>query len=151
MKVYYVTRRRPISYNNKKQLADYESELVNDFRLKYEALYTGAGLPTGNTLATRVCVLHRFVTRQTPDVDNLSKPIVDAFRNVIYNDDSQVISRKADIRKTKAYEIVPVRATYMPHELLSEYETYFHDKTNKSVMIFYVEDADIKTIIPGGF
>lgn len=30
-----------------------------------------------------------------PDVDNLSKPIVDAFSGVIYEDDSQVIRRSA--------------------------------------------------------
>ena len=106
MKVYFVTEKRPISYNNKKQLADYEKKLKKEFKDKYKRIYITKGikLPTKKVLATRVCVLHRFAKTQTPDVDNLSKPIVDAFRKVIYKDDSQVISRKADIRRIKAEE-----------------------------------------------
>ena len=100
MKVYYVTNAEPCSYNNTKRRQEFKTNVQSEFNRKYSMLY--AGLPIKEkTLKAHVILIHQLLPGVTPDADNLSKPFIDAFCGIIYEDDKQVIRRTADILKLK--------------------------------------------------
>ena len=80
-----------------------------------------------------------------PDVDNLSKPIVDAFSGVIYVDDSQVIRRSASIIALKDFDFVAVDATNMPIEILEAFENYY-ENNESNIIYFEVGEFDASQI-----
>ena len=79
---------RPKSSN--KRHAKYES------RLRAEAASCHQGGPISGKFFVRVLWFHRVpLLQDDADTDNISKPIVDALRGVVYTDDSMVVKRLA--------------------------------------------------------
>lgn len=79
---------RPKSGNKKHQ--KYEERLKAEARSRYE------GPLTSGKLFVRVLWFHRVsLLQDDPDTDNISKPIVDAMREVVYPDDNVVVKRLA--------------------------------------------------------
>lgn len=136
MKVFYVTNAKPCSYNNTKRRAAFKTTVQSEFNTKYSTLYTGLPIK-GTTLKAHVVFIHQLLPGETPDADNLSKPLVDAFCNIIYEDDKQVIRRTADILRLKDFDFMTVDATDMPMEIYDDFETFYSNR-EKSILFFEV-------------
>ena len=136
MKVFYVTNAEPCSYNNVKKRAVFKNTVQSEFNTKYARLYTG--LPINNkTLKAHVVCIHQLKPYHTPDADNLSKPFIDAFCGIIYNDDRQVIRRTADILRLNDFDFMTVDATDMPIEIYDDFETFYSNR-ERSILFFEV-------------
>lgn len=134
MKVFFVTNRKPRSHNGRGSGDVYKDNLKNDFLTKYAHLYQG--LPISNkTLQAHVVFLHQFRKGNIPDADNVSKPVVDAFSGVIYEDDNLIIRRTADILSLNDFDFVTVDATDMPDKIYDDFNNYYLN--GEKNIIFY--------------
>ena len=140
--VYFVTNSKPASYNAGKK-AKYENQLRSEFNSKYACCYSG--LPTNETsLKARVIYLHRLINN-VPDVDNISKPIIDAFRTVIYQDDSLIVQRTANILKLDDFDMAMVDATYMPQVIINDFNQFVNHK-EQHLLFFGVSSLNLDEI-----
>ena len=80
-----------------------------------------------------------------PDVDNLSKPLVDTFTGIIYEDDELIIKRSASIIALKDFDFVSVNATYMPLEIFEAFNKYYIEK-EENIVYFEVGQFDVSQI-----
>ena len=134
MKIFYVTNIHPRSYNRGGSNNTYKQSLQQEFNLKYSHLYEN--LPIADQeLQAHIVYIHQLRQGNIPDVDNLSKPIVDAFIGIIYNDDSLIIRRTADILKLDDFDFMSVDATNMPLEIYRDFENYYLNNENN--ILFY--------------
>lgn len=147
MNVYYVTNKQPISHNGSGSSSRRKQEFKDDFNATYGHLYVG--LPIKNkTLQSNIVYIHQQRPGNIPDVDNLSKPMVDAFSGVIYEDDRQIIRRSASIIELKDFDIVSVDATNMPVEIFEAFEDYYERKET-NIVFFEVGEFDVSQIKVG--
>ena len=141
MPIYYVTNKKPLSHNKKGSREEYKQPFRDEFNLKYSRLYKN--LPIENDkLKSRIIYIHQLKPGNTPDVDNLSKPIVDAFSGVMYEDDRQIIERSAVILERKEFDFVIVDATNMPLEIYEDFNTYYEEKAEHIILF------GIDTVLP---
>lgn len=138
MKVFYVTNRRHCSFNNKPAKARFIADVQSEFGHKYAHLYSGLPI-MDKTLKAHIVYIHQLNEKDTPDADNLSKPLIDAFCGIIYNDDNQVISRKAEIMELKDFNFMTVDATDMPLEIINDFNDFY---IHKEKHILYLGIAD---------
>lgn len=144
MNIYYVTNKQPLSHNRGGSNAKRKEEFKKDFQDTYGHLYTGLPIKD-KTLQSNIVYIHQQRKGCVPDVDNLSKPIVDAFSGVIYEDDSQVIRRSASIIALKDFDFVAVDATNMPMEILEAFENYY-ENNESNIIYFEVGEFDASQI-----
>ena len=127
MKIFYVTNKKPRSHNRSGSNIEYKTAIQTEFTQKYAHLYQG--LPfTQQTLHTHLVYIHQLRPGNTPDVDNLSKPIVDSFVGIIYQDDRLIIRRTADILSLKDFDFVTVDATDMPVDIYNDFNDFYLKK-----------------------
>lgn len=144
MSIYYVTNRKPLSHNKKGSNEKYKQGFRDEFQDKYAKLYKG--LPIENDkLQSCIVYIHKLKPGNIPDVDNLSKPIVDTFTGVMYKDDSQIIKRTAIILELNDFDFVTVDATNMPPEIYNDFNTY-HEKKEENIILFEVDKVAISAI-----
>ena len=150
MAVFYVTNKKPKSHNKGGSSNQYKVELNNEFQVKYARLYSALNLPfkKGISLKTNVAYIHKCQKGCVPDIDNLSKPIVDAFTGVIYEDDSMVVERRAQIIESKDFQFVTVDATEMPQQIFEDLNDYYSNG-EEHIVLFGVDTLDITSIVIG--
>lgn len=140
--VYFVTNSKPASYNSANK-TKYEGQLRSEFDDKYSSCYSG--LPTSETnLKARIIYIHRLLSN-IPDVDNLSKPIIDAFRSVIYKDDCLFAQRTANIIRYNDFDLTMVDATDLPQPVLDDFVD-FVNKKEQHIVFFGVGNMNLSDI-----
>ena len=140
MKIFYVTNIHPRSHNRGGSSDTYKQTLKQDFNSRYSHLYDNLPI-TNQELQTHVVYIHQLRQGCIPDVDNLSKPIVDAFIGVIYADDNLIIRRTADILKLDDFDFMSVDATNMPLEIYQAFENYYLGN-ERNILFFEVGNFD---------
>ena len=140
MNIYYVTNKKPLSHNKRGSDPKLKEEIRKEFLDKYGHIYTGLPIKQ-RTLQSNIVYIHQQRQGCIPDVDNLSKPIVDAFSGVIYEDDSQVIRRSASIIALKDFDFVQVEATNIPFEIIEAFENYYLGN-ERNILFFEVGNFD---------
>ena len=148
MAIYYITNKRPPSHNKKGMQEKIKKEYGDDFNNRYAYLYKGLPLTEKHLESLVLYVHHQLQKGTVPDVDNLSKPLVDAFSGIIYNDDSQIIKRTAVILELKDFNFVKVEATNMPYEIYNELSHYYSNKENH-IILFKVDNIVLDDIAIG--
>lgn len=148
MAIYYITNKKPPSHNKRGAQAQNRIEFGNDFANRYGKLYTNLPLSEKNLQSLVLYIHHQLQKGTIPDVDNLSKPLVDAFSGIIYNDDKQIIKRTAIILELKDFDFVNVEATNMPYEIYNELSTYYYNKENH-IILFKVDNIVLEGITIG--
>lgn len=116
--VYFAFSDRPQSYNNRASKASYKAKLSNLFTRNFSKLYTNLGLPlSSNELQSEIIYVDgtRFLS-QVIDVDNISKPLIDAMQGIIYYNDNQVVRRVATRLNTNSYNIAQINISDLPFE-----------------------------------
>lgn len=144
MPIYYVTNRKPLSHNKKGSNEKYKQRFRDEFQDKFAKLYKGLPVET-DKLQSCIVYIHQLPPGNIPDVDNLSKPIVDAFTGVMYRDDSQIIKRSAIILELKDFDFVTVDATNMPLEIYDVFNTYLESK-EQHIILFEVDKVALSMI-----
>lgn len=149
MSIYYVTNKKPLSHNKRGSNDRYKIEFQNEFNEKYAHLYTEYSLPLSEgTLKSCIVYIHQCRPGTIPDVDNLSKPIVDAFTGIIYEDDGLIVKRSAVILKLADFDFSTVDATDMPLEILEAFDEYYTNK-EENIILFGVDTIELNTIKVG--
>ena len=148
MKIFFVTNKKPKSHNSSGSSYHYKESLKTEFEQKYEHLYSGLPIKD-RTLQAHVVFIHQLNSGNIPDVDNISKPLVDAFSGKIYFDDNLIIRRTADIMKLQDFDFVSVDATNMPIEVLNDFQNYL-DNNEKTILFFEVGEFSSAQIKIGG-
>lgn len=79
---------------------------------------------------------------QKTDIDNISKPLVDAFKSVLYKDDSQVVRRIAT--KVNGYEYTgqSLDITDFPPTVVNLYNKWIKEG-KEHITIMKVSDIDL--------
>lgn len=149
MPIFYVTNKKPLSHNKKGSNQKYKQEFRDEFNNKYSKLYKNLPIEK-EKLQSCIVYIHQLKPGNIPDVDNLSKPIVDTFTGVMYKDDSQIIKRTATILELKDFDFVTVDATNMPHEIYEDFNTY-HENKEENIILFEVDKVVLSTIKIGEF
>lgn len=144
MPIFYVTNKKPLSHNKKGSNEKYKQEFRNEFTKKYSMLYKNLPIAK-DKLQSCIVYIHQLKPGNIPDVDNLSKPIVDSFSGIIYKDDSQIIKRSATILELKEFDFVTVDATNMPQKIYEDLNTYCENK-EESIILFEVDKLELNTI-----
>jgi len=142
--IYYVTNKKPLSHNKGGSSEKYKNLFREEFNNKYGHLYSG--LPVSDkTLQSNIVYIHQLRNGCIPDVDNLSKPLVDTFTGVMYEDDKLIIKRSASIIALKDFDFVSVDATYMPIEIFEAFNDYYIGK-EENILYFEVGEFDASQI-----
>ena len=100
--VCFVSALKPFSIQSK-GYQKYKQRLIEEFEL-YKSMYPE--LPLEENIYSKLIYIHSKKT--DIDVDNMSKPFVDAFRGIIYPDDNAInhrISSKIMLEDFQTYEI----------------------------------------------
>ena len=144
MSIFYVTNKKPLSHNMKKSINYYKEQFCKEFNNKYARLYND--LPFKNEkLQSCIVYIHQLRKGCIPDVDNLSKPIVDTFNGIMYLDDSQIIKRSAIILELKDFDFVTIDATHMPIEVYEDFMSY-HNNKEQNIILFQVDKVSLENI-----
>ena len=145
MNIYYVTNKKPLSYNNARKKEKYKQEFQEEFKTLYGHLYPNLPIHQKTLQSNIVYIHHQLKNGCVPDVDNLSKPIVDTFTGVIYDDDRQIIRRAANIIELKDFDFFAVDETNMPIEIFEAFETYYENK-EQNIIYFEVGEFSVSQI-----
>lgn len=149
MPIYYVTNKKPLSHNKGGSNKAYKQTLRDEFAEKYASLYNDLPIQK-DKLQSNIVYIHQVKSECIPDVDNLSKPIVDAFSGVMYRDDSQIIKRSASRLKRSEFQFVTIDATNIPAEIYNDLMEYYNNK--ETHIVFYeVDKISLDTIKVGEF
>lgn len=149
MPIFYVTNKKPLSHNKRGSNEKYKQEFREEFITKYSKLYKNLPIEKGK-LQSSIVYIHQLRPGNIPDVDNLSKPIVDTFTGIMYKDDSQIIKRTATILELKDFDFVTIDATNMPLEIYEDFNTYRENKA-ENIILFEVDPVTLNTIKIGEF
>lgn len=149
MPIFYVTNKKPLSHNKGGSNREYKKTLRDEFIRKYASLYEGLPIQK-DKLQSNIVYVHQVKDECTPDVDNLSKPIVDAFSGVMYRDDSQIIKRSALRLKRSEFQFVTIDATNIPAEIYNDLMEYYDNKETH-IVLFEVDRVSLGTIKVGEF
>ena len=144
MPIFYVTNKKPLSHNQRGSTEKHKQEFRDEFTNKYSMLYQNLPIEK-DKLQSCIVYIHQLKPGCIPDVDNLSKPIVDSFSGIIYKDDSQIIKRSATILELKEFDFVTVDATNMPQKIYEDFNTYCENK-EKNIILFEVDKLELSTI-----
>ena len=112
--IYYVSKNKPLSHNKNGSKKEYKDMYVNDFNNRYSYLYPNIPIKNDMLQSKLVYIFHDIKESNIPDVDNLSKPIVDAFSGVIYKDDRQIVQRSASRIGLENLQFITIEFTKMP-------------------------------------
>lgn len=146
--IFYITNQRPVSVNNSDKHMDFENTIRTDFEEHFYKFYSDLPLDSWD-LKTRITFICADKYRdQIPDIDNISKPIIDAFQGIIYINDKQVVDRNATLIESKDFDFATVDATNMPIIVLKRLEKFYQRK-EKNIVLLGVTTIDTKTIRVG--
>lgn len=140
----FVKDKRPISYNSKKK-STYQRELKKAFE-SYKAFYSQ--LPLEGELSSNIVYFYRD-QKGTLDVDNLSKPFIDAFSGIIYHDDSQIKHRECSCVSLRCDQNFEINYSGLKEKTAKKLEDYIN-KGAKHILYFEVGDFSLKQVKIGG-
>lgn len=143
--IYFVYDKQPLSHNHT-SLEDYKTEIADYFLDKFSSIYTNYHFEHTTDLQTEILYMVRLKKiDKVTDIDNVSKPIIDAFKGVIYDDDGQVVRRIATRYWIQAYGLPIFDATTMPFEVMKAIQKAI-DTGLPHIVIMKVKEADLKNM-----
>lgn len=131
--VYFVSGLRPYSVQaSSSRLEKYKIKLQEEF-LEFKSVYPT--LPLTQDLYSKIIYIHSSGTDL--DVDNMSKPFVDAFRGIIYPDDSTINHRVCSKIKFDDFTSCEIRLDVMPVEVSTRLDELISEKS-RHILYFEV-------------
>lgn len=136
---------RAKSYNAKKKQR-YMSRISESAKERITKKDLKVYLNGSESLYARVYYFHRINTEI--DADNISKPIIDALRKIVYDDDKFVIKRIASIIDL-SYDYI-VDDNNISDELYDELITVLNDESENHIIFVEVGSLDERRVRFGG-
>lgn len=143
--VYYVTNTKPKSHNRGGATQDYKDLHSERFKNKYLHLYSGLPTNESQLQSKLIYIHHNLLPGNIPDVDNLSKPIIDAFTGVIYVDDKQIIKREVNRIELDELQFVTVDMSNMPAEVATDLDEFIDNQENH-ILLLAIDKLSLKDI-----
>lgn len=143
--IYYIFCERPLSHNRSHsgtKLTDYKNGLALDFHTNFENLYRQPFCRGSDTSVMTEILYFEGIRYQKTDIDNLSKPIVDAFKGILYEDDGQVVRRTATKVNTFTYGIDFIDITDLPAKVVTLYNKW-RRQGKEHITILKVSDINL--------
>jgi len=141
--VCFVSQLKPLSiqsHNHEK----YKKKLLEEFN-EYKYLYKN--LPLDESLYSKIIYIHS--ERADIDVDNMSKPFVDAFRGAIYPDDGIINHRICSKISLDELEIFELNIGLLPDVIADKYIEY-SENNSKHIVYYEVGAFTPKMVFIGG-
>ena len=130
MKICFVTNQQPLSTNAK--LKDtYQKRLIHEFE-PYKKLF--CDLPVYGDIYSKIVYIH--TKSSGVDIDNISKPLVDAFKGIMYPDDNIINHRICSKINIDDYESYEFQLDLLPTDVFEKLDELI---SNKSPHIVYFE------------
>ncbi len=131
--VCFVSSRKPLSMQATHKRI-YQQNLMTDFS-SYAPLYPE--IPLQNELYSKLIYIY---SRDCDiDVDNMSKPFIDAFRTVIYTDDCIINHRICSKIHLSDYDTIEINIDMLPDKIISTLDKMIQTGENH---ILYFEVGD---------
>ena len=143
--VYYVTNEKPKSHNVRSGTQAYKEFHAQRFREKYLQLYSGLPTKEKPLQSQIVYIYHNLKKGCIPDVDNLCKPIIDAFTGIIYEDDEQIGKREAIRIPLEDLEVVTIDMSKMPEAIATDLDSFIVNQENH-ILLLTVDKFDLRNI-----
>ncbi|MBS6180984.1 MAG: RusA family crossover junction endodeoxyribonuclease [Erysipelotrichaceae bacterium] len=139
----FVSKEKPLSYNSKHK-ADYQVRLRQQFAC-YQSDYPQ--IPVSDELSVKLIYIHKD-HQDIPDIDNISKPFIDAFSKVIYHDDSQVRHRECTRIPIEEYEnqAVEINLGNMSVRAAEDLISYLDDKDVRHIVFCEIRRFDLNQV-----
>ena len=123
---------------------NYKKRLIEEFKNQGISF---PGTPFSSALYSKIIYIH--LAKTDIDVDNLSKPLVDAFKGIFYDDDGVINHRvcsKISYDDFIAYEI---NLKSLPSEIIERFDTYLEGK-NEHILYFEIGNFSKSMVYIGG-
>lgn len=142
--IYFVYDKQPLSHNHLK-LTEYKTEIANCFTRNFSSVYTNYHFDSSVDLQTEILYMVRAKRiNKVTDIDNVSKPIIDAFKGIIYDDDGQVVRRIATRYWIESYGLPIFDVTSMPFAVSKAIQKAI-DNGIQHVVVVKIKEADLKS------
>ena len=143
--IYYAFADRPLSHNQAGKTSEYKDKIARDFMKNFASSYGPLPFSIGVDLETDILYIDgtKYKTQVT-DIDNISKPLIDAFSGVIYNDDSQVVRRVATRLSTLSYSITALDFKGLPYSAFKVVDKAIKHKEDQ-IVIMRVKEIDLNS------
>ena len=129
----FVSSLRPSSVqSDNKKKKRYQENLKKEFEDNFKSLYPH--LPINNKLYSKLVYI--YFKETDLDVDNMSKPFVDAFSGVIYPDDNVINHRVCTKIKFEDFQTFNLKIDKLPKEVAEKFNEFLE---NGSEHIVYYE------------
>lgn len=151
MAIYFTTSITPLSVNGKKNKTQYKKELAHDFGTKYMSLYKDMSLPLTCDVLTYIIYIQDAPWGEEKDIDNISKPFIDAFSSkfhsdkcainnpyAIYKDDKSVVKRVAVKMNRSVYDQIIIDFRDVPYEVYSDF-TDALNRGDREILLYKVQ------------
>jgi Holliday junction resolvase RusA-like endonuclease len=122
-----------MSYNSRKRKKPYHRKLQREFN-KYKEHYDEK-IPLEVDLSSYLVYIYDRPEVEIGDVDNISKPIIDAFKTVIYKDDNLVRKRCVEKMKYEDYEMIEIDFTNVPYSVFNDYQQFIENKEKDIILL----------------
>jgi len=126
MMVCFVSDQKPLSVQSKNKMRSggYRQRLIQEF---YNQRASFPDLPITETIYSKVIYVHSKAS--TLDVDNMSKPIIDAFKGIIYADDYMINHRICSKIKFDDFEAYEFQLDLLPIEIVEKLDRLISEKS----------------------
>lgn len=126
----FVSKYQPLSVQAHKK-GDYKKKLQEAFE-EFKDIYHE--LPLCGPLYSKLVYIHKRKTNT--DVDNISKPFVDAFKGIIYSDDDIINHRICTKIKLENMTYCEIKFSNLPEKVAEKLDEYL---SNEEEHIVYYE------------
>ena len=123
--VCFVSGQKPLSIQAKpKKLDNYKQRLKQEFE-NHKNIFIN--LPITGNIYSKIIYIHS--KSSDIDVDNMSKPFVDAFKGIIYPDDNIINHRICSKIKFDEFETYRFQLNLLPVEISEKFDKLISDKS----------------------
>lgn len=165
MAIYFTTSITPLSVNGKEKnkRQQYKNELAHDFGTKYMSLYKDMSLPLTCDVITYLIYIQDAPSGNEKDIDNISKPFIDAFSSkfmshkcvtdnpyAIYKDDKSVVKRVAVKMNRSVYDQISINFRDVPYEVYRDF-TDALNRGDREILLYKVQPISSLNELAEGF
>lgn len=133
--VCFITNSKPLSFQAKCKTA-YKNRLVKEFT-NYKNDFSE--IPFKNEIYSKI--IYIYSKKADIDVDNMSKPFIDAFRNIIYTDDDIINHRICSKIKLDAFQTLDINLSVLPDDVAEKFDEYLQNGS-EHIVYFEVDKFD---------
>ena len=142
--VCFVSGQKPKSIQAGGGVGAYKQRLQQEFE-QYKGIFSN--LPLTDNLYSKIIYIH--ANSSEIDVDNMSKPFVDAFKGIIYPDDNIINHRICSKIKFDDLDLYELQIDLLPIEVIEELDRLITDK-NPHISYFEIGVFSPEMVFFGG-